>query len=90
MIEVREGREDLPIHLVELRVDVFDGVVQSRDNDMLNGIDTSVGSTNDFVKDCESSLHVSFGSVFQSPTAIPLNNANSPATKRARRAFRPL
>ena len=40
-----------PIQLIQFGVDVLDGVLRSRDNDMLNRIDSSVHHFNDFIQD---------------------------------------
>ena len=45
-----------PVHLVEFGIDVFDRVIQTRDDDMLDGVDTAVGRADDLVQDGECCL----------------------------------
>ena len=45
-----------PVHLVELRVDVLDSVVEFGDDDVLDSIDTSIGSADNLIKNGERSL----------------------------------
>jgi hypothetical protein len=49
---------DVPVSFVELGVDVFDGIVEFGDNDVLDGIYTSIGSFDDFIQDRECGLGV--------------------------------
>ena len=44
-----QGQEDSPVSFIEFGIDVFNGIVEFGDNDVLDGIHTSIGSFNDFI-----------------------------------------
>jgi hypothetical protein len=54
----REPEELLAILLIQLRDDEFDGVLVTGDNNMLDGVDTTVGQLDHLIQDNERSLHL--------------------------------
>ena len=53
---IGEPEEFFSIHFVQLTHDIFDSVIQSRHNDMLNSIYSSICGTDDFIQDCKRCL----------------------------------
>jgi hypothetical protein len=56
---VVHDKGDVPVSFVELGVNVFNGIVEFRDNDVLDGIYTSIGSFDDFIQDRKCGLWIS-------------------------------
>jgi hypothetical protein len=52
----RAPEEFLTVHLIEFADDVLDSILETRYHDVLNGVNSSVGCTNDVVEDHEGSL----------------------------------
>jgi len=48
--------ELLTFHLRHLRLDVYDGVLNARNDDVLEGIHTPIGDFDDLVQRCKGSL----------------------------------
>lgn len=46
----------LPVHLIEFRIDIRNGVVEPRDDDVLDGVHSSIRGLDHFIQDHESGL----------------------------------
>jgi hypothetical protein len=59
-IRKRQSRQrggcNLPVHFVQLRIDVLDSVLEARNDDVLDSVNTSVGCSDDFIENRESGL----------------------------------
>jgi hypothetical protein len=57
VLDFLKPEELLPVHFVELRVDVLDCVLEARDEDVFEGVHAPVRHSDDFVEDNESGLN---------------------------------